>query len=85
MNHLILFHMSDYVSNDLAIAEMGDEVIDSFLKGFKEPEKWEGYNEMFTIRNSDDLKAFYASIKQRYPKPEKLGASSGKPGSKKKK
>lgn len=61
-------------------------MIDSFLKGFKEPEKFEGFNEIFTIKNSDDLKEFYNSIKERYPKAEKMGASSsGKPDQKKKK
>jgi len=61
-------------------------VIDSFLKGFKEPEKWEGFGEIFKIQNADDTKKFLESMKERYPKPEKVGAStSGKADPNKKK
>lgn len=43
---LYFIHFLFFIS---LVADMGDEVIDSFLKGFKPPESWEGFTQMHGI------------------------------------
>eukprot|EP01123_Difflugia_compressa_P003117 TRINITY_DN1399_c0_g2_i1.p1 TRINITY_DN1399_c0_g2~~TRINITY_DN1399_c0_g2_i1.p1 ORF type:complete len:173 (-),score=35.07 TRINITY_DN1399_c0_g2_i1:124-642(-) len=43
--------------------ENGDEVIDSFLRGFKPPGHWEGYSKMMTAKSGDEAKKFLSELK----------------------
>jgi len=43
--------------------ENGDEVIDSFLKGFKAPGHWEGYTKMMTAKTGDEAKKYLQELK----------------------
>jgi len=44
--------------------ENGDEVIDSFLKGFKAPEEREGFTRLMHVKTNDELKGFVAELKK---------------------
>jgi len=44
--------------------ENGDEVIDSFLKGFKAPETREGYTRLMHAQSPEEVKGFVAELKK---------------------
>jgi len=43
--------------------ENGDEVIDSFLKGFKAPGHWEGYSKMMVAKTGEEAKKYLQELK----------------------
>eukprot|EP01124_Arcella_intermedia_P032352 TRINITY_DN7527_c0_g1_i1.p1 TRINITY_DN7527_c0_g1~~TRINITY_DN7527_c0_g1_i1.p1 ORF type:complete len:173 (+),score=48.24 TRINITY_DN7527_c0_g1_i1:68-586(+) len=43
--------------------EKGDEVIDSFLRGFKGPGQWEGYNKMMVAKTGEEAKKYMLELR----------------------